>query len=249
MKIVVCIKRVGVLADEVELLDDGSAVDPDVLDHVLNEWDGYAIEEALRLRDDAGGEVLAVTVGDAAADDVLRRALALGTDRAIRVAADVAPFDSLGTARALHAAIASEAADLVLCGVQSSDGAQGGTGSALAALLDLPSAAVVRAVARRGEAVVVDRELEGGTVAETEVRLPALLTVQTGINEPRYASFRQIKQAEQREIEIRDVGDVQAGLHCRGVRTPVRGNDAEMLFGNPSEVAHRIIEIVRERLA
>ena len=154
MKIVVCIKRVGLLADEVELLDDASAVDPDALDHALNEWDAYALEEAVRLRESAGGEVLAVTVGSPDADDVLRRALALGADRALRVAADLAPFDSLGTARALHAAIGSEGADLVLCGVQSSDGGQGGTGSALAALLDLPCAAVVKSIAQADGAVV-----------------------------------------------------------------------------------------------
>jgi electron transfer flavoprotein beta subunit len=249
MKIVVCIKSVGVIDDEVELLGDGSGVDPDALDHVLNEWDLYAIEEAVQLRDTADGEVIAVSVGGAEIDEVLQRALALGADRALRVTADVEAFDALGTARALHAAIERENADLVLCGVQSSDGGQGGTGSALAALLGLRSAAVVRSVARHGAALIVERELEGGLIAETEVALPALLTIQTGINEPRYVSFRQIKHAEQLTIEVRAVGHVQPGLCSRGVRFPAGTREPEMLEGDAVAVAARVAQIIRDRLA
>jgi electron transfer flavoprotein beta subunit len=249
MRIVVCVKRAGLLGDEIELLDDGSAVDPDVLDFALNEWDAYAVEEALRLRDELSGDVVAVTVGDDQTDEVLRRALAMGVDRAVRAEADLAAFDPLGTARALHAAISPEAPDLVLCGVQSSDGGQGGTGAALAALLDAPCAAVVKAVRAGAGQVSVERELEGGVIAETDVRLPAVLTIQSGINEPRYASFRQIKQAEQHPIDVRNVSSPTAGLRLAGVREPERGAGAEMLTGNAEAVAERIAQIVKERLA
>lgn len=106
----------------------------------------------------------------------------------------------------------------------------------------------MRRIVRRDGVMVVDRELEGGIIAETEVSLPALLTIQTGINEPRYASFRQIKQADQREIDIRDAGEVTAGLRSRGVRLPESGAGAEMLEGDAAQTARRIVDIIRERL-
>src|SRR5919204_3350742 len=120
MRIVVCVKQVAVLGDEVEFLSDGRDVDPDYLDRAVNEWDLYATEEALQLCERVGeGEVVAVSVGDEEAEAALRRCLAMGASRAIRIDADAA--DPLAVARALAEAVAAEQADLVLCGVQSSD--------------------------------------------------------------------------------------------------------------------------------
>ena len=122
MKVVVCVKQVGSLGDEVEFTDDERDVDPDYLDFALNEWDGYATEEALRVRDATGeGDVVAVTVGDEDAEDAMRRALAMGVDRGIRVWSDeLGGADPITVARALAEVVRSESADLVLCGVQSS---------------------------------------------------------------------------------------------------------------------------------
>jgi len=189
-----------------------------------------------------------VTVGDEEAEGALRRCLAMGADRAIRV--DAEPRDPVSTARAVAEVVAAESPDLVLTGVQSADSVQGSTGAALAELAGLPRVAVVTKLEWSGSGTAtVDRELEGGLVDVVEVDTPALLTIQTGINQPRYASFRQIKQAEQREIEVVAVGAVPAGLRLRGLRLPVGGAGAEMLAGDAKVVARRIVEIARERLA
>jgi electron transfer flavoprotein beta subunit len=210
MKLVVCVKQVAVLGDEVEFTDDERGVDPDYLDHALNEWDTFATEEALRLREAAGeGEVVVVSVGDEDAEEALRRCLAMGADRAVQAA----------------------------------------TGTVLAELLELPRVAVVTKVELADGKATVHRELEGGLVDVVEVDTPALLTIQTGINEPRYATLRAIKQAEEKEIEVREAGDVGAPVYrVRRMFVPPKGEGAEMLNGGAGEVAQRIKEIVEERL-
>jgi electron transfer flavoprotein beta subunit len=251
LKIVVCVKQVGALGDEVEFTDDERDVDPDYLDYALNEWDSYATEEALRLRDAAGdGEVVAVTVGDEDAEDAMRRALAMGADRGVRIWSDeLAGADPITVARALADVVRSESPDLVLTGVQSSDAVQAATGTALAELLDLPRVAVVTKLEVGNGTATVHRELEGGLVDVVEVDTPAVLTIQTGINEPRYATLRAIKQAEQKEIEVREPGDLGTpSSRVRRMFVPPKGEGAEMLDGDASAVAQRIKEIVEERM-
>ena len=233
---------------EVEFTADGRDVDPDFLDRALNEWDACAVEEALRVRERLCGEVVVVTVGDAGAEGALRRCLAMGAERAIRV--DAGPVDPVSTARGLAAAVAGESPDLVLTGVQSADSVQGSTGVALAELLGLPRVAVVTKLEWSGNGpATVDRELEGGLVDVVEVDTPALLTIQTGINEPRYANLRAIKQAEQQEIAVVAADTGEPAYRVRRMFTPPRGAGAELLAGSPAEVARRIVELVRERLA
>ena len=253
MKIVVCVKQVAVLGDEVEFTGDARDVDPDYLDFALNEWDSYATEEALRIREGLGGdgdEVVVVSVGDEQVEDAMRRCLAMGADRAIRV--DYArSADPITVARLLAPVAERESPDLVFCGVQSSDGVQAATGTALAELLGLPRVAVVTRVEWDPSAgrATVRRELEGGLLDLTEVDTPALLTIQTGINQPRYANLRAIKQAEQKEIEV--VQPAQQGEPAYVVRrmfAPPKGQGAEILAGGPADIARRIREIVEERL-
>jgi electron transfer flavoprotein beta subunit len=251
MKIVVCVKQVGALGDEVEFTDDERDVDPDYLDYALNEWDSYATEEALRLRDEAGeGEVVAVTVGDEDAEDAMRRALAMGADRGVRIwSDDLAGVDPITVARALAEVVRAESPDLVLAGVQSSDAVQAATGAALAELLELPRVAVVTKLELGNGTATVHRELEGGLVDVVEVDTPAVLTIQTGINEPRYATLRAIKQAEQKEIDVREPGDLGApAARVRRMFVPPKGEGAEMLGDDPSAVAQRIKEIVEDRM-
>ncbi len=262
MKIVVAVKQVAALDDEFELLDDGSGVDPDFVERDLNEWDAFSLEAALQLRENNGdGEVVVVTVGDEEADEALLGCLARGADRAVRVWADsLADADALAVAKVLAAAIGREQPDLVLCGVQSSDAVNGATGVALAAYLELPHVAVVKHLdydAAQSTATV-KRELEGGLVEVLRVRIPALLTIQTGINEPRYANLRAIKQAREKPLAVStpeglgvdsDAIAAAAGSRRRQLRSPDRGAGAEMIDGSPSEVAARIVEIVRDRMA
>jgi electron transfer flavoprotein beta subunit len=252
MKIVVCVKQVAALGDEVEFTEDERDVDPDYLDYALNEWDSYATEEALRVREAGGGdgEVVVVTVGDEDAEEAMRRALAMGADRGVRVWADeLAGADPIAVARALAEVVRAESPDLVLAGVQSSDAVQAATGTALAELLDLPRVAVVTKLELGNGTATVHRELEGGLVDVVEVDVPCVLTIQTGINEPRYATLRAIKQAEQKDIEVREPGDLGApAARVRRMFVPPRGEGAEMLDGEPGAIAQRIKEIVDERM-
>ncbi len=249
MRIAVCVKQVAALADEVEFVADRRDVDPDFLDRALNEWDTYAVEEALRIRDDQGGEVVVVTVGDDESEDVLRRCVAMGADRAVRVSsANVGLPDPVATARALAAALRDEQPDLVLCGAQSSDAVQGATPAALGGVLDLPVVAVVRKidVSGDGRSAVVDRELEGGVIDVTEVDLPAVISVQTGINDPRYVTLRAIQEAAARDVDVLEAPATEAvGYRVRRMFVPER-QQATMIEGSPADVARRILEIVGE---
>jgi electron transfer flavoprotein beta subunit len=189
-----------------------------------------------------------VTVGDEESETALRRCLAMGADRAIRVEAE--PLDPVSAARALAPVVAAESPDLVLAGVQSADSVQGSTGTALAELVGLPRVAVVTRLVWDGSGpATVDRELEGGLVDVVEVDTPALLTIQTGINQPRYANLRAIKQADQEEIAVVAAETGEPAYRVRRMFTPPRGEGAELLDGGPAQVAQRIVELVRERLA
>ena len=247
MRTLVCIKQVKNLGDEVEFTADGTDVDPDYLDAALNEWDSYATEEAIRLREASGGEVVVVTCGSRESEAALRRCLAMGADRAVRVEG-VEGHDPIRVAHALAAVVRDESPDLVLCGVQSSDSVQAATGTALAELVGLPRVAVVTSLEPGEGSARVHRELEGGIVDVVDVDLPAVLTIQTGINEPRYANLRAIKQAEQVEVAVRAADEAPSASRVRRMFTPPRGEGAEMLGGDPAEVARRIAEIVKERV-
>jgi electron transfer flavoprotein beta subunit len=262
MKIVVPVKQVAVLDEEFELLEDRPGVDPDAIEWELNEWDDFSVEAALQLREAEGdGEVVVVSVGDEEAEEGLRACLAKGADRAVRIwDGALEGADPLAVARVLAAAVDRESADLVLCGVQSSDGVHSATGVALAEHLGLPRVAVVKALdydAGAG-AATVERELEGGLVELLRVRPPALLTIQTGINEPRYATLRAIKQAKEKPLDVLGLGELgldsgtveaAAGSRVRSMAHPDTGEGAEMLDGSPSEVAARIAGIVKDRMS
>lgn len=262
MRFVVCVKQVAALDDEFEMLDDGSDVDPDFVERDLNEWDRFAVEAALQLRDAAGeGDVIVITVGDEEADEALLACLAMGADGAIRIWDDaLAGADAMAVAGVLAAALRAETPELVLCGVQSSDSVNGATGVALAAHLGLPRVAVVRDLEydAAGRQATVERELEGGLVEILRVQCPALLTVQTGINEPRYATLRAVKQAREKPLDVLGLDAVGldtgaagalAASRSRGLAHPEKTAGAQMLDGSPAEVAARIAEIVRERVS
>ena len=253
MKIVVCVKQVAVLGDEVEFTDDARDVDPDYLDFALNEWDSYATEEALRIReqqDGEGDEVVVVSVGDRQVEDAMRRCLAMGADRGIRI--DFArSADPITVARLLAPVAQRESPDLVFCGVQSSDAVQAATGTALAELIGIPRVSVVTRIEWDPSAgrATVQRELEGGLLDLTEVDTPALLTIQTGINQPRYATLRAIKQAEQTQIEVVSPDEQgEPAYRVRRMFAPPKGEGAQILDGGPADIARRISEIVEERL-
>jgi electron transfer flavoprotein beta subunit len=264
VKIVVCVKQVSSLDEEFEMLEGDGGVDPDFIERDLNEWDTFSLEAALQLHESGaadGGEVVAVTVGDEEAEEGLLACLARGADRAVRVWDEALEgADVLTVGRVLAAVVERESPDLVLCGVQSSDAVTGSTGTALAGYLDLARVAVVTDLAydAASSTLTVDRELEGGLVEVVRIGLPALLTIQTGINEPRYATLRAIKQARDKPLATHALGDLgldagelaaAAGAQVVGLQTPERGAGAQLLQGSTAEMADRIVEIVQERMS
>jgi electron transfer flavoprotein beta subunit len=251
MKIVVAVKQVGTPDEDFRLADDERSIEPAALEWDLNEWDTFAVEAALELRDAAGeGEVVAVTVGNEEARDGLLTALAMGADRAVHLTHEaLEDLDAIAVARLLAPVVERETPDLVLCGVQSSDAVNGATGVALAALLGLPRVAVVKKLELEDGTAVVERELEGGLVERVRVRLPALLTVQTGINEPRYATLRTIRQASSKPMEVAEAGPLAPASRLVALTPPPKGDGADMLDGEPAEIAERIATIIKSKVA
>jgi electron transfer flavoprotein beta subunit len=188
-----------------------------------------------------------VSLGPEDAEEALRRCLAMGADRGIRIDSEER-LDPIQVARALAEVVREESPDLVFTGVQSADSVQAATGTALGELLDLPRVAVVTKIELGDGKATVSRELEGGLLDAVEVDTPALFTIQTGINEPRYATLRAIKQAEQKDIDVRQPGDLgEPAYRVKRMFVPPKGEGAEMLDGSASDVAQKIKEIVEER--
>jgi electron transfer flavoprotein beta subunit len=260
MKILVAVKQVAALDEDFEIRDDGRDVDPDFFIRDLNEWDDFSLEEAVKIKEAAAEpvEVAVVCVGTDEADESLRKCLAKGADRAIRVwDAAVEDSDSIAIARVLAAVAKREAPDMLFAGVQSSDQAFASTGIAAAALLGWPHAAVVSSLtyAPGARTAVFRRELEGGLLQEVEIQCPAALTIQLGINTPRYASLRSIKQAAAKPIEVlsladvalsaADVGEAGSLSRVRRMYVPDKGR-AQLIEGAAAQQAARLAEIIRE---
>lgn len=260
MKILVAVKQVGVLDDAADLMSGARRVPSEALRPAVNEWDLFALEAALELRDEHEAEVIAVTVGDQETEQTLRTCLAKGADRAVRVWDEAIEPEPLTVARVVARVVRRELPDLIFCGAQSADAVNAATGVALAGLLDLPRVAVVRHLRydETARSLEVDRELEAGLVERISLAAPALVTLQTGINEPRHANLRAIKEAERKPLEVLGLDDVglqaadlerAAGSRVRRLAPPDRSDRAEMLDGSPDEVAQRILAIVSSRVA
>lgn len=254
MNIVACVKHVALLGEDIEFLDDGR-VDPDFVEFDVNEWDACAVEEALQIRDTIpGSQVTVVTVGGEPATDALIRCLAMGADAAIRVAVDDdwSCMDPITTARLLALAIAPLQPHLVLTGLQSSDSAQGSTGTALSELLQLACVVGVTEIDRTGfpASSIVTRELAGGFHDVLEVSLPALFAVQTGINQPRYVTMRALRDVQQFPIDIIDATLPAApGFQLVTTTIPAQAEGVQLIEGSAHEIALAIATIVKERSA
>lgn len=251
VRIMVAIKPVLVLGEDVSIADGGQDVDRKYLSYGTSEWDETALEEALRKAGSiSSADVVVVSVGPPAADPVIRKALSKGANRAVRVWGEcLVNADPILTARAIAGIAKLERPDLILTGAQSSDLAHGATGSALARILNIPCAAIVsELVWDGGSSVGVVRELEGGVQHSQRVPLPAVFTVQTGINVPRHASLLMVRQGKNRPLTLVEVSDHQADLtsEVRRVYFPERPK-AVMLSGTADEVASRIDALVRQQ--
>ena len=257
MKILVTVKQVAALDDEFEMRDDGRDVDEDFFEKDLNEFDHFSVEEALLIKEAAGDdtEVVIVTIGDEDADDALRTALAKGADRGIRVWDDsLAEADGIAIAKVLAKVVEREKPDMVFTGAQSADFGSAVTGMALAGILGWPHAAVVVNLeySPGSNTATLRRELEGGLEEIMTIRCPAVLSIQLGINEPRYASLRGIKQAKQKQVDELSLDDLGLGSdgaaaasRVRRMYAPEKGQ-AELITGSAAEQAARLADIIKE---
>jgi len=216
------------------------------------------VEEAIRLREKYGGTVVVITVGVEDADNTLRKCLARGADRAIRLTDErFEGSDGYAIGKILYSAIKGLPFDLILTGAQAGDDGYAVVGPILAELLRVPCATMVRKIELDNGVARVNRELEGGLEEIVELRLPSVLTIQTGINEPRYVSIMGIRKAMQKEIKVLGLSDIdldesqvgQTGswIKIEKMFVPPVEKQAEFLTGSPEEVATKIADILRAR--
>jgi electron transfer flavoprotein beta subunit len=259
MDIVVCVKQVPLTAEaEVRIDDTGRDIKKERLAFDVNEADNYAVEEALLLTEKFGGTITLVTLGPESADKMLRSLLAKGAHQAVRLTDQrFAGSDAYATAKALSRALKTMKADLVLAGCYASDDGYSQVGATLAELLELPHATMVTGLEILNGQAKIERELEGGTHELLEIELPAVLTIQTGINEPRYASILGLRKAMKKPIQVLSLSDLdltESEVGSAGSRTvlerlfaPPKGKGAQILEGAPEEISAKLAEIFRER--
>ena len=248
MKIAVCIKQVPTREWQPRLAEDGRSIREQDASWELNEPDAYALEEALRLREAHGGEVVVCTAGPARAAQVLREALARGADRAIHVEdASLGNADAMAVGAVLAEACGGEAFDLILTGLQSDDQGYAQTGVVLAARLGLPHATIIMDVKIDGRRLRVKRELEGGWFQWVEMPLPAVLTIQSGINQLRYATLKGIMAAKKKEIrKVTPASPVEPTLRILNVQFPQKAKKTQMIAGTPAEAAKELVKRLRD---
>ena len=249
MKIAVCIKQVVTREWQLRVNDSKSWIRDSDASFELNEPDAYALEEALRLKEKHSGEVVVVSAGPARAAQVLREALARGADRAIHVEGDVASADAFVIAEELAAAIRDEQFDLVLTGLQSDDQGFGQVGVVLGEKLGMPHATIIMEVQADPDAksLRVKRELEGGWFQWMSLPLPALLTIQSGINQLRYATLKGIMAAKKKEIrKVAAAGSASAAQKIVNVYFPEKGKKTQMIEGSGAEAAKALVQKLRD---
>ena len=259
MEILVCVTRVPDTAEnEIEVDSSGQDIQRDDLVYSVNEWDNYAVEEAIQIVDREGGSVTVISLGDEDTEEVVRREMAMGANNGILLSDDAFEgSDGRATASLLKAAVEKGNYDLILTGAQA-DGGAGQVGGMLAAMLDYPYASLVNAVEiGDGKTLKVGREIEGGNQEMNEIELPCVLSIQTGINEPRYVGIRGIRKVASVDIPVMGTGDLGVAADSVGSAAavvkrldyfvPQLGEGAEMLEGSTEEIVDKLIELLKAK--
>jgi electron transfer flavoprotein beta subunit len=247
MKIVACIKRVPATDTRVKVSPDGTSIDTSQVEWIINPYDEFALEAALRVKEAAGaGEVIALSLGPAETAKELRTCLAMGADRAILVKdVQASRRDAQVTAQALAPVLAELAPDLVLCGKQSIDRDQGQVGILLAYALGLPCVTEISKLAVANGRATVERAGDGGTTERYEVTLPAVLTCQKGLNEPRYANLKGIMAAKKKPLEEREAGELPDALQVRALELPA-ARPAGRIVGEGAAAVDDLVRLLRQ---
>jgi len=259
LDIIICVKHVPETAEaELKIDQTGKNIEKTGLVYDINEWDDYALEEAVRIKEKQGGTVTAITIGPQDTESTLRKCLARGADTAIRLTdPKFENSDAYATAKILHSVIKTLHYDLILTGMQAGDDGNAAVGPILAELLGIPHATMVKKLELATGTAKINRELEGGLEEQLEITLPALFSVQTGINEPRYVSIMGIRKAMQKEIKVlsladtglteNDVGPAGSWINIDKLYVPPVEKQAEFLKGTPDEIATKITAILKSR--
>ena len=259
MDVIVCVKHVPETAEaDLKINSTGKGIEKTGLVFDINEWDDYALEEAVRLKEKFGGTVTAITIGAEDADNTLRKCLARGADKAVRLTdPKFENSDGYVIAKILHRVVKDMPFNLILTGAQADDDSYAVVGPFLAELLGVPHATMVKKIELIGEVAKINRELEGGLQEIVEVKLPSVLSIQTGINEPRYVSIMGTRKAMQKEIKVMslaetglgesEVGEAGSWVTIQKMYVPPVEKLAEFLKGSPEEVASKIAEILRAK--
>ena len=247
MKILAAIKQVPVRDSHLRVAASGRWIEESDLSFEINEPDAYALEEALQLREKHGGEVVVLCAGPARAAQTIREALAKGADRAIHIEEEnIAAFDTLGVAQLLSAAAKAEQPDLILTGLQSDDLGGGQTGVVLAELLGVPHSTIIMQVEVQGAAIRVKRELEDGWFQHIAMPLPAVLTIQSGINRLRYATLMGIKKAKTKELKTLTAASLGASevstASIDRIFIPHKSKQAQIFEGDARTSAAKLVE-------
>lgn len=248
MKIAVCVKQVVTRETQVRVNADGTWIRDDGASWALNEPDAYALEEALRLKERHGGEVIAISAGPARVAQVLRESLARGADRAIHVEGNhLATADAAETARALATALADEHVDLVLTGLQSDDQGFAQVGVVLAERLSMAHSTIIMNIEVAEGRLRVKRELEGGWFQWVTLPLPAVLTIQSGINQLRYATLKGIMAAKKKELRVVPAPAAAAPTtRVVSVYVPQKAKQTRLIGGTPVEAATELVRALRD---
>jgi len=253
VKILVCIKQVPQKDAPLKLNERGTWIREDV-SYEVNEPDAYALEEALRQKEKHGGEVVVITAGPARAQQVLREALAKGADRAIHLEDNAfVGLDALSTARAFAQVIQNAQFDLIFTGLQSDDYGFAQTGVILAELLGRPHATIIMQIEKTDSGIRVKRELEAGYFQFVDMPLPAVLTIQSGINKLRYATLIGIKQAKNKPLRKVALAEVQQAIgsnlqKIERMYIPQKAKKTEYLEGPPAEIAKKLVDKLRNEI-
>ena len=253
LKILVCMKQVPQKDAPLKLNESCTWIREDV-SYEVNEPDAYALEEALRQKEKHGGEVVVITSGPARSQQVLREALAKGADRALHLEDNAfVGLDALNTARAFATSIKEEQFDLIFTGLQSDDYGYAQTGVVLAELLGWPHATIIMQIEKNDAGIRVKRELEAGFFQFVDMPLPAVLTIQSGINKLRYATLIGIKQAKNKLLRKVALADVQAALTANlqkieRLYVPQKTKQTQFLEGPAAEVAKKLVDKLRNEL-
>jgi electron transfer flavoprotein beta subunit len=253
MKILVCMKQVPQKDAPLKLNEAATWIREDV-SYEVNEPDAYALEEALRQKEKHGGEVVVITAGPARSQQVLREGLAKGADRAIHLEDPAfVGLDAFNTAKAFAAAVKDENFDLIFTGLQSDDYGYAQTGVVLAEILGWPHATIIMQIEKSDGGIKVKRELEAGFFQHVDMPLPAVLTIQSGINKLRYATLIGIKQAKNKPLRKVTMDEVKSALgdnmqKIEKLYIPQKTKKTEMLSGAPAEVAKKLVEKLKNEV-